>query len=309
MEQATEQEGSDELDLQPVAGVVPAKSPQRYVTTFVRPVRIAAIVMVPLTVGLIVYSMVTLGFGWFGVIWTAFSISLLALAGWWIGTRRQRTWIGWLAGLVGVMMIVASFIELGAPDLDDIVRLVWLVLILFIVIGVANARAFTAPHVQRPLEELLAAGESSVLEYKSTLRWDVREGRVNRALQAVIAKTVAAFLNAEGGILLIGVDDDGEVLGLESDMKTLKRTDRDGFEQTLRHILQGALGAETSGLIRTRYEDVDGLTVAVVDVSPSDAPVFVREKDRREFFVRVGNATSSLDPGATYDYINSRWKS
>jgi Putative DNA-binding domain len=93
-----------------------------------------------------------------------------------------------------------------------------------------------APKAQT-LEEMVAGGESPVLEFKSSLRWDLRAQQINTDLQKVVAKTVAGLMNFEGGTLLIGVADDGTVIGIENDLKTLKRGDLDRFEQTLRQAL------------------------------------------------------------------------
>jgi predicted HTH transcriptional regulator len=71
------------------------------------------------------------------------------------------------------------------------------------------------------VEALVARGEDENLEFKSSARWDYREGQANKTLEVVIVKTIAGFLNGNGGILVIGVNDDGEVLGLEPDYKTL----------------------------------------------------------------------------------------
>ncbi len=81
------------------------------------------------------------------------------------------------------------------------------------------------------LRGLIARGESATLEFKSSFRWDLRENKLNRALEAVVLKTLAGYMNGNGGTLLIGVADDGSVTGLEQDYKTLKKPDRDGFEQ------------------------------------------------------------------------------
>ena len=76
--------------------------------------------------------------------------------------------------------------------------------------------------------------ESNVVEFKSSLRWDVRQNCVNKDLEKVIVKTVAGFLNAHGGTPLIGVDDHGVPVGLVPDFKTLRKKDRDGFCCTFR---------------------------------------------------------------------------
>ena len=66
------------------------------------------------------------------------------------------------------------------------------------------------------LEDMIAEGESDELEFKSTLRWDLKEGTVSKKLEEVVLKTVAAFANSQGGTLLIGVDDERQIVGLET---------------------------------------------------------------------------------------------
>ena len=84
---------------------------------------------------------------------------------------------------------------------------------------------------------LLAAGESDRVEFKETARWNVREDKKDPRMEAVIAKTVAAFLNSSGGTLLIGADDAGRPTGLDRDLATLREPDVDRFELWLRDML------------------------------------------------------------------------
>ena len=106
------------------------------------------------------------------------------------------------------------------------------------------------------MEDLIAEGESDELEFKSTLRWDVKEGTVNKKLEDVIVKSVAAFANSQGGALLVGVADDGEVLGLEPDYHSLGGGDRDKFELHVRNLLnqQFGTGFVTSRIAITFHE-------------------------------------------------------
>lgn len=99
-----------------------------------------------------------------------------------------------------------------------------------------------AVEVPITLEELIAEGESDELEFKSSLRWDYDESRVNEELEKVVVKTVAAFANAQGGTLLIGVTDEGEILGLAHDYVSLDGADRDKFERHLNTLLCNQLG-------------------------------------------------------------------
>lgn len=158
------------------------------------------------------------------------------------------------------------------------------------------------------IEEMLAKGESPVLEFKSSLRWDLRTQQTNTGLQKVVAKTVAGLMNFEGGTLLIGVADDGSVIGIEDDLKTLSRGDPDGFEQALHQTLVVYLGVEFSPFVRVSFEEHEGRTVCAVKVEPSPKPVFLTDKDSKEFYIRAGNTTRPLDVQATHDYINMHWE-
>ena len=71
--------------------------------------------------------------------------------------------------------------------------------------------------------QLLRTGESETLEFKSSLRWDAKRSQLNKKLEEVVLKTIGAFNNSRGGILVIGVDDGGNILGLENDYSTLKK--------------------------------------------------------------------------------------
>lgn len=68
------------------------------------------------------------------------------------------------------------------------------------------------------------------------------------AMETVIAKTVAAFMNSGGGTLLIGVDDDGKLIGLGPDYATLKSPDADRFELWIRDLWGQRLGTNAAAL-------------------------------------------------------------
>lgn len=157
------------------------------------------------------------------------------------------------------------------------------------------------------LDDYLKAGESATLEYKSTLRWDVKEKQVNKALQKVIAKTIAGFLNFGGGLLLIGVVDDGSIYGIEDDMKTLKGQNTDAFQQSLIALVTDYLGAEYAGFVSISFEVWDDKTICIVKIESSPKPVFLCEAAGKEFYVRVGNTTRQLDVQATHEYIGMHW--
>lgn len=159
------------------------------------------------------------------------------------------------------------------------------------------------------VRDLIGGGESDVLEFKSSLRWDLAEQRVNKAIEAMVVKTVAGFLNGDGGTLLIGVGDDGDLLGLTRDFETFrKKPDRDGFELHLQQLFMSAFGEATASLFLTvNFHQIDGRNICQVTVEPSDHPVFVEQTGKQAaFWLRVGNATRSLPIDEAVRYIQTR---
>lgn len=153
--------------------------------------------------------------------------------------------------------------------------------------------------VPATLEEIIAEGESEDLEFKSTLRWDLNQGCVNKKLEDVIVKTIAAFANSDGGTLLIGVNDDGEAIGLENDYASLN-ADKDKFELHLRNILnQKTSETFVAKKVSIKFPVINDIEICQVDVTGSREPVIVELKDnngqsQEKLFVRSGNSSQEI---------------
>ena len=87
--------------------------------------------------------------------------------------------------------------------------------------GFASLWGDRRPQPPASIDDLIAAGESETIEFKSTARVNLHTGEADPKMEHVIVKTVCGLLNHEGGTLLIGVADDGQVLGIEPDLRTL----------------------------------------------------------------------------------------
>jgi hypothetical protein len=150
------------------------------------------------------------------------------------------------------------------------------------------------------IEDLIAEGESDELEFKSTLRWDIKEGKPSKILEDVIVKAVAAFANVDGGTLIIGVSDEAEILGLVQDFQTLKEPDRDHFELHLRNPLDQNIGKVfATNKVQVKFHTVYDLDVCQVDIAPSKEPIILITNDKNghkveKFYVRSGNASQEL---------------
>lgn len=161
------------------------------------------------------------------------------------------------------------------------------------------------------LQDLIAARESQTVELKSTARWNLMAKQSDKKMEQIVAKAVCGFLNAEGGTLVIGVADDGTILGLEDDYKTLgKKQDRDGYELFLRSMLDANLSVTTAGIVHITFEPAGGKDVCLVSVAASGKPVFAKPGEgepHTEFWVRTGNLTKQLHGDDQVTYINAHW--
>jgi len=160
------------------------------------------------------------------------------------------------------------------------------------------------------IRELIASGESDTLEFKASARWDYRANKVNRELEKVILRTVASFLNAANtGNLLIGIDDDGNIIGLEADYRaTGKRLGRDSYENFLMTVLVEEYGKDVSPFIQIKFHLIDGHDICQIAVSPATKPVFVKQGNGEHLFIRIGNSTRALSTREAIEYCKLRWK-
>jgi Putative DNA-binding domain len=125
------------------------------------------------------------------------------------------------------------------------------------------------------IAQLIAAGESAKLEFKSTARWNVKANMADKKMEHVILKTVAAFWNAEGGTLLIGVEDSGNIYGLDADYKTLgNKGNRDGFELFLTDLLLKDQ-PELRDYLQVSFHSVEDKDVCRVVAKAASKPVYV----------------------------------
>lgn len=161
-----------------------------------------------------------------------------------------------------------------------------------------------------PASVLVTMNESSTLEFKSTAFTDLEHASVPEKLtfQRSVGKTVAAFLNASGGTLVIGCRDNGEVVGWEPD-QTGSRRDVDRYLLALTDRIAAVFGQALAASITVEIDDVDEHQVAVVSVSPGHEPVYIEgeTKGTKEFYVRVNNSTRKLDIQETVEYTLRRW--
>jgi hypothetical protein len=152
---------------------------------------------------------------------------------------------------------------------------------------------------------LIRTGESRTLEFKQTLSLDVKKGTKEAYIEKMVLKTIAAFMNSQGGTLLIGVADDGHVAGLRTEMYTFFKGSRDELLKHFKNILRRSIGEIFYPLIDYDTVEVNGEQVLRIDCRPSDKECFL---DSREFYVRTNPATDQLEGQKMIEYIRQRFK-
>ena len=182
------------------------------------------------------------------------------------------------------------------------------------------------------LDALIAAGESDSVEFKSSLRHphgplpedlqaEVDSGRktaeqarrqlqkaLQKALCTAVTKTIAAFLNSGGGTLLVGVDDSGNVLGIEHDFQYFTRNNADRWLLFLKDVIIKTLDVEAWGAIRVSLVPDERGTVAVVQCPGRASETWHHDEGGGEsFYIRTSNATHPITGPGLVRYIRERW--
>jgi len=163
------------------------------------------------------------------------------------------------------------------------------------------------------ITDLRQQEESDTLEFKSTLQWDVKKSRKNEELRFEVLGTIVGFMNHEGGTLLIGVQDDHSVLGLEPDLNLLGQSKNlDDFQQLLNNLISDRIGTAFAPLIKIRFEKVENKEICAIDVKRAAEPVFLDAQEGKQrvkkFYIRQGNTTRLLNVEEMHHYTRLNWK-
>ena len=153
------------------------------------------------------------------------------------------------------------------------------------------------------VSDIVSSGESDGVEFKSTLRTNLHSGEKDARMESAVLKTIAGFLNSEGGTVIIGVADDGSAVGLEAD----GFSNEDKMVLHLINLLKERIGGQHALSIRPRFADFEGTRVLSIRCERSRVPVFVRDGTNEKLFVRYGPSTQELTGGAAQAFIRQRF--
>jgi CheY-like chemotaxis protein len=156
------------------------------------------------------------------------------------------------------------------------------------------------------ITQIISQGENDRVEFRSSICQDHKTPSRNKSIKLAIAITIVGFLNSKGGTLLIGVADNGMVIGIERDIELLTPKSRDGFQLELTNIISFHIGVEYLSKIHPHFETINNRTVCMVSIEKSSAPIFLKSDDNK-FWVRSSNSTRYLSVKAAMNYIEMNW--
>jgi hypothetical protein len=157
---------------------------------------------------------------------------------------------------------------------------------------------------------LISDGESKVVEFKATGRRSLHTDDKDAGVEWAVVKSIAGFMNASGGTLLVGVNNEGKVVGINGDYEFVKYENRDGWELWLTDLVSTSLGKVAASDLSVAFHELDGKDVVRVDVGPSPKPIFattLKGEKSVQFLARINNTTQELSGQDMLDYQKKRW--
>jgi len=163
------------------------------------------------------------------------------------------------------------------------------------------------------IKSLIENGESSTVEFKSSLRFCMHQKKSDKKLEHACMKTIAAFINSSGGTLLIGVEDNKNILGLENDFSTLKNSiDKiDEFQKHIDNLIETYLSNSAFSFLKILFHKLEEGVVCEVEVKSNTKKHIILKNiadgGKEEFFIRRSASTKALSTTEMLEYINSHW--
>ena len=163
-------------------------------------------------------------------------------------------------------------------------------------------RRHKAPATEEELRELIAGGENNQVEFKSTMRWNLHADKPGKEIELAWLKSVVGYLNTDGGNLVIGVQDDGTVLGIEAD----KFQNEDKFILHFDNLVKQHIGLEFAAYIKASFHTLGDKRVFLINCGRCEEPVYLKNGDDETFYIRVGASTRKLPISKINDYLKER---
>ena len=164
------------------------------------------------------------------------------------------------------------------------------------------------------LLEIINGGENKLVEFKSTLRFCLKNLKPEKIVEYSTIKNISAFLNTNGGKLFVGIDDNGEILGLEkTDFETFNEENKtDAFLKHLDNLISKYFGNHFTRNFEIYFKKIEDKTIAIIDILPNNqGPTIIKSfgnNGQDTFYVRRNASAIALNMKDFFSYSKDRWK-
>jgi len=181
-------------------------------------------------------------------------------------------------------------------------------------------------------QSLIRKGEHGSIEFKSSALWsrnltdqeiqtskepDVRKFGKNLS-KIIAAKTIAGFLNTDGGNLIIGIKENknenkDEIVGIEGEYSKLRDPCPDGYrrmivDDVIRNYFSPEIFNHFSKYISISFPVIDQKTLCWLQMKKADVPVFVNVNREDFFYIRVDAETRQISGKQMSDYLLKKFR-
>ena len=153
------------------------------------------------------------------------------------------------------------------------------------------------------LSKIVLNGESGTVEFKSTLHTNLHTGEKDPRMELAVLKTIAGFLNTNGGILIIGLTDEGTPVYIQAD----DFTNEDKMSLHLVNIVKSRMGIQAMTSLHAHFDDHDDFRVMFIKCRQCPTPIFLKDGDTERFYIRTGPSTTELSASQIQEYIKQRF--
>ena len=135
---------------------------------------------------------------------------------------------------------------------------------------------------------------------------------IKHKVQERFVQAICSFGNAyEGGTIYLGIKSDGTISGLEQDKKLQGISDyNDEFANHIRTVLEKFLDDKVflTSKLAVKFQEINKKTIGIVQVLPSDTPLYLKGDKEKMFFVRgFAPRAEKLEDEEQVRYIKQRF--
>jgi hypothetical protein len=154
------------------------------------------------------------------------------------------------------------------------------------------------------IRSIIRKGEDTTIEFKETFSLDLKKNSKQKYIELAVMKTVAAFLNTDGGTLLVGVNDDGLVTGIEKEIKKLHKNS-DKFLLHIKNNMKNRIGEPYYPFIDYKIVPFDQKLILKIECQRAESACYL---DGSDFYVRTNPATDKLEGPTLVEYVKTHFK-